>query len=83
MKKLGILIYPEFSLQEVGNIMYLFRWYFDSETRMIFVNKGLVKSEEGVYVQAEISLDEFIKEDYHCLILPGSSDFREIAYIIY
>lgn len=83
MKKLGILIYPEFSLQEVGNIMYLFRWYFDSETRMISVNKGLVKSEEGVYVQAEISLDEFIKEDYHCLILPGSSDFREIAYIIY
>ncbi|WP_300409563.1 DJ-1/PfpI family protein [Lagierella sp.] len=76
-KKIALLVYPEFSLQEIGNTIALFRWYFESKTVVLSSSKDFVKSEEGVIIQPEKTLDEFDVNDYDCLILPGISDIRE------
>ena len=76
-KRIAVLVYPEFSLQEVSNLMYLFRWNYDTLTDMIYTEKSPVKSEEGVYVIPVKTCDDFNINDYDCLILPGCSDTRE------
>lgn len=85
MKKVAILIYPEFSIQEVANLMYLFRWHYDCKTVMISVDLNIVVSEEGVMIKPEQTCADFKKEDYHCLILPGCSggqpDERVISFL--
>lgn len=78
MKKLALLVYPEFSLQEVMNLSRLFRWEYDIATEVIATGKEAVKSEEGIYVLPQKTTGEFRKEDYVCLILPGCSDFTEV-----
>ena len=75
-KKIALLVYPEFSLQEVTNLMYLFRWNYDTLTDVIYTEKEPVKSEEGIGVMPVKTCDEFSVEDYDCLILPGCSDTR-------
>lgn len=42
------IIYPEFSIQEIGDIMYLFRWHYDIKTEIIASSNDIVVSEEGV-----------------------------------
>ncbi len=79
MKKLALLVYPEFSLQEVMNLARLFRWDFDVCTEVISTGTAPVKSEEGIAVLPQKTTDEFRKEDYLCLVLPGCSDFTEVA----
>ena len=78
MKKLAILVYPEFSVQEVSNTMYLFRWYYDTKTVIVGSTRDIVISEEGVHIKPEITVDEFNKENYYALVLPGISDFRPV-----
>ena len=75
-QKIALLVYPEFSLQEVTNLMYLFRWNYDTLTDVIYTEKELVKSEEGICVMPVKTCEEFSVEDYDCLILPGCSDTR-------
>lgn len=75
-KKIALLVYPEFSLQEIGNTVALFRWYFDMPTDVIATSLGAVPSEEGVAVLPDKTLADFKIEDYACLILPGVSDIR-------
>ncbi|MDO4445742.1 MAG: DJ-1/PfpI family protein [Bacillota bacterium] len=76
-KKIALLVYPEFSLQEVTNLMYLFRWAYDTTTDIIYTEKEVVKSEEGITVLPVKTCDEFSVKDYDCLILPGCSDTRQ------
>ena len=78
MKKLALLVYPEFSLQEVMNLSRLFRWEYDIFTEVISSGKEPVKSEEGIVVLPQKTTDEFSVEDYSCLILPGCSDLTEV-----
>lgn len=78
MKKMALLVYPEFSLQEVMNLSRLFRWEFDICTEVISSSKESVKSEEGIVVLPQKTTDEFRMNDYSCLILPGCSDFTEV-----
>lgn len=78
MKKLAVLVYPECSIQEVSNTMYLFRWYFDVKTVIVGSTKEIVVSEEGMRLEPEITTDEFNKDDFHALILPGNSDFSYV-----
>lgn len=78
MKKLALLVYPEFSLQEVMNLSRLFRWSFDIYTEVIATSKNLVKSEEGILVMPQKTTDEFTTNDSLCLILPGCSDFKAV-----
>lgn len=76
-KRIALLVYPEFSLQEVANLMYLFRWYFDTFTDVIYTELSPVKSEEGILVQPVKTCSQFFKGDYDCLILPRCSDIRQ------
>lgn len=76
-KRIALLVYPEFSLQEVANLMYLFRWNYDTFTDVIYTELSPVKSEEGVFVQPIKTCSQFSKDDYDCLILPGCSDVRK------
>lgn len=76
-KKMALLVYPEFSLQEVTNLMYLFRWHYDTFTDVIYTEMKPVKSEEGIVVMPQKLCDDFHVDDYDCLILPGCSDTRE------
>lgn len=78
MKKLALLVYPEFSLQEVMNLSRLFRWNYDTVTEVISSTSDSVKSEEGIFVLPQKTLDEFVSDDYLCLILPGCSDLTEV-----
>ena len=75
-KRIALLVYPEFSLQEVTNLMYLFRWNYDTLTDVIYTELSPVKSEEGILVQPIKTCSQFRKDDYDCLILPGCSDVR-------
>ena len=75
-KRIALLVYPEFSLQEVANLMYLFRWYYNTVTDVIYTDKEIVKSEEGITIMPTKTCDEFSVDDYDCLILPGCSDTR-------
>ena len=71
MKKLALLVYPEFSLQEVMNLSRLFRWNYNVFTEVIATSKNAVKSEEGILVLPEKTVDTFCVDDYMCLIMPG------------
>ena len=57
--RIALLVYPEFSLQEVTNLIYLFRWHFDTVTDVIYTEKEIVKSEEGLTVMPVKTCDEF------------------------
>ncbi len=78
MKKVALLVYPEFSLQEVMNLSRMFRWGFDIFTEVISSVKEPVKSEEGIVVLPQKTTDEFCEDNYSCLVLPGCSDFTEV-----
>ena len=75
MKKIALLIYPDFSMQEVSNLLYLMRWNYNVETVTVSINLDPVRSEEGLILLPEITLEEFKKEDYHALVLSGMSNF--------
>lgn len=78
MKKLALLVYPEFSLQEVMNLSRLFRWDYDAPTEVVAPRKEPVRSEEGVCVLPDRTTAEFDPDEYSCLILPGCSDFTQV-----
>ena len=42
-KRLALLIYPEFSLQEIANLLRLFRWKYDTVTDIIYTEKNSCK----------------------------------------
>ncbi len=79
MKKLALLVYPQFSLQEVMNLSRLFRWDYDICTEVISSDKNPVKSEEGIEVLPQKTTEEFCADEYVCMILPGCSDFTQVA----
>ncbi len=76
-KKIALLIYPEFSFQEIANLSALFRWYYDTMTVTFSSSKTPIKSEEGFLILPNKTLDEFDIKEYDCLILSGCSDLRE------
>lgn len=77
-KKLALLVYPEFSLQEVMNLTRLFRWDFEIFTEVISTEIAPVKSEEGIFVLPVKTTEEFREKDYLCMVLPGCSNFTEV-----
>lgn len=77
-KRIALLVYPDFSLQEIANLMYIFRWYFDTFTDVIYTELSPVRSEEGILINPVKTCSEFCKDDYDCLILSGCSDLRQL-----
>lgn len=76
-KKLALMVYPNFSMQEIASICGLFKWEFDNETVVFSSSLEEINSEEGLLIKPQKTFDEFVIEDYSCLILPGCSDFSK------
>lgn len=76
-QKIALVVYPEFSFQEIGNLSSLFRWGFDTRTVVVSGDKNPVRSEEGFAILPDITYEEFCVEEYDCLILPGCSDISQ------
>ncbi len=73
-KKIALLIYPDFSFQEIGNVSALFRWYFETVTVTFSTSKAPVRSEEGFLLLPDKTVDEFVLDEYDCLVLSGCSN---------
>ena len=67
-QKIALVVYPEFSFQEIGNLSSLFRWGFDTRTVVVSGDKNPVRSEEGFAILPDITYEEFCVEEYDCLI---------------
>lgn len=77
--KIALVVYPFFSMQEIANLSSLFRWEYNSETVVFASTMEPVNAEEGFLIQPHKTFDDFVKEDYDCLILSGCSDFKVAA----
>ncbi|MDO4594060.1 MAG: DJ-1/PfpI family protein [Tissierellia bacterium] len=77
MKKLAIIGHDQFSLQEIANLMAMFKNHYDIESEIISSSKEDIKTEEGIYVKVDKTFDQFRIEDYYAIIVSGSADFRK------
>ena len=69
--KYAVLIYPEFSLQEITCITSCLTVWFGEKIDIIASEKKAYTSEDGFSVIPNKTVDEAEPSDYVCLILPG------------
>ncbi|MBR2639981.1 MAG: DJ-1/PfpI family protein [Oscillospiraceae bacterium] len=72
MKKFGVLIYPDFSLQEITCLTSALSVWFGEKIDFIATENKEYKSEEGLFVFPTKTTGEIKITDYDCLILPGT-----------
>ncbi|MBE6893665.1 MAG: hypothetical protein E7482_06605 [Ruminococcaceae bacterium] len=72
MAKFAVLIYPEFSLQEITCLTSALSVWFGEKIDFIASEKKEYKSEEGLFVFPTKTTEETKITDYDCLILPGT-----------
>lgn len=77
MKKLALMVYPNFSMQEISSICGFFKWELDCETEVFSSSLDVVNSEEGIWVKPSKTFEDFSEDKYICLILPGCSDYKK------
>lgn len=70
MKKAAVMLYPLFSMQEISCTTELFKFY-DKETVTFSAGREPVKSEDGFTILPDGSFEDFRREDFDCLVLPG------------
>ena len=70
MKKTAVLLYPLFSLQEIGTLTELLRFY-DREAVTFSAGREPVKSEDGFTILPDRDLTEFDRGEFDSLVLPG------------
>ena len=70
--KYAVLIYPNFSLQEITCITACLAVWFGEKMDIIGSEKKLYMSEDGFAVMPAKSVDEVSLSDYQCIILPGT-----------
>lgn len=70
MKKAAIMLYPMFSMQEISCTTELFKFY-DKEIVTFSAGREPVKSEDGFTILPDKAFEEFRREDFDCLVLPG------------
>lgn len=71
MKKIAVMIYPYFSMQEITFLTDGLKVYFDIDIEVIASSKEIIKSEDNFQVIAHKTFEEIKIEEYDCLILPG------------
>lgn len=71
MKKIAVMIYPYFSMQEISCLTDGLKVYFDIDVDVFAASKETVRSEDNFQVVANKTFEEFSLEEYGCLILPG------------
>ena len=70
MKKAAIMLYPLFSMQEISCTTELFK-FFDKEIVTFSAGQEAVKSEDGFTILPDRAFEEFRREEFDCLVLPG------------
>ena len=70
MKKAAIMLYPLFSMQEISCTTELFK-FFDKEIVTFSAGREAVKSEDGFTILPDRAFEEFRREEFYCLVLPG------------
>lgn len=71
-KKYAVLIYPNFSLQEITCLTSCLTVWFEEKIDIIASEKKLYTSEDGFSVMPDKTVEEVSVCDYDCLILPGT-----------
>lgn len=72
MKKVAVLLYPNFSLQEITCITSVLSVWFDEKIDYIASENKEYTSEEGLQVIPTKITEEVKVTDYDCVILPGT-----------
>ena len=70
--KYAVLIYPNFSLQEITCLTSCLTVWFEEKIDIIASEKKLYTSEDGFSVMPDKTVEEAEVSDYKCLILPGT-----------
>lgn len=70
MKKAAVMLYPLFSMQEISCTTELFKFH-DKEIVTFAAGREPVKSEDGFTILPDKAFEEFRREDFDCLVLPG------------
>lgn len=71
MKKIAVLIYPYFSMQEISCLTDAMAVWFDRSIDVFASSGEIMRSEDGFQCVANKTLEEFDAGEYECLILPG------------
>ena len=74
MKKIAVMIYPNFSMQEITFLTDGLKVYFDIDVDVFAASKDIIRTEDGFQIIAGKTFEEFNPEEYACLILPGIYD---------
>lgn len=70
MKKAAIIIYPEFSMYEISLLTALF-WFNGKEIKVFSSAIDKVRSEDGLTLVPDEIFENFNREEFDCIILPG------------
>lgn len=78
MKKAAIMVYPMFCMQEISCLTELFT-FADKAICVFAASLDPVKSEDGFTILPDQTFDEFVRDDFDCIILPGIWDPVSVA----
>jgi len=73
-KKIAVMIYPFFSLQEITCLTSALTIWRGRKLDVFAASKDPIRSEDGFSVTADKLFSEFNAEEYDCVILPGILD---------
>lgn len=71
-KKYAVVIYPNFSLQEITCLTSCLSVWFDEKIDFVASEMKTYSSEEGFQITPTKTVDEVHVSDYTCVILPGT-----------
>ena len=71
-KKYAVIIYPDFSLQEITCLTSCLSVWFGETIDIVASEMKSYKSEEGFLITPTKTVDEVNPADYSCIILPGT-----------
>ena len=72
MKKFAVMLYPDFSLQEITCLTSALTVWFGEQLDFIASENREYRSEEGLRVLPAKTTAEARVTDYDCVILPGT-----------
>jgi 4-methyl-5(b-hydroxyethyl)-thiazole monophosphate biosynthesis len=71
MKKIAVVIYPNFSLQEITTLTSCLKIWFGKDIDYLGSELNIFESEEGFQVTPTKTFNDVNLDDYGCIILPG------------
>lgn len=70
-KKIAVMIYPFFSMQEISCLTAALTIWYEQKIDIYGSTKELIRSEDGFGVIPDKTFEEFLPENYSCLVMPG------------